>query len=114
MEQKYTTLSANSVQSEADQLILPAVINPNETQPFAKSPTSENKQVKDAIKQRDDALSKMKLYRNLAEKMRMEKRQLKYHMDKRVEVVRDFWRTKIFEGDSRAGRMITCTVNRNN
>ena len=42
---------------------------------------------------------------NLAEKSQTDKRLLKISLEKQVETVRDFWRNKVVEGDSRSGRM---------
>ena len=42
--------------------------------------------------------------KNLAEKLKEEKRELDQTYAGRVETVRDFWRSKIVEGDSRGVR----------
>ena len=42
----------------------------------------------------------------LAEKLRREKRNAVNIMNEKTEVVRDFWRSKILEGSTRAGRIV--------
>jgi len=46
----------------------------------------------------------------LAETVSAEKREIKYEMEKTVEVVRDFWRNKVVEGGSRAGLMLRASL----
>lgn len=45
-------------------------------------------------------------YRNLAERIRSENIKQQFAMEKKVELVRGFWRNQIKEGSSRAGRMV--------
>lgn len=52
------------------------------------------------------ALEQAQYYRNLAEKFRSEKRSAVNIMNDKIEVVRDFWRNKILEGSTRAGRIV--------
>jgi len=49
-------------------------------------------------------------YKDLAETVSAEKREIKYEMEKTVEVVRDFWRNKVVEGGSRAGLMLRASL----
>ena len=60
--------------------------------------------------EQDDALLEAKRYRDLAEKLKQEKRELDQTYAGRVEAVRDFWRTKIIEGDSRGGRFFRASL----
>lgn len=46
------------------------------------------------------------IYRNLAERLKREKRELSNTLNRKVETVRDFWRNKLCEGSSRSGRMV--------
>ena len=57
------------------------------------------------------ALDQAQYYRNLAEKLRREKRNAVNVMNNKIEVVRDFWRNKILEGSTRAGRMVREALN---
>ena len=57
-------------------------------------------------RERDKALNDALCYRNLAERLLVEKREMKVRMEKRVETVRDFWRNQILEGQSRSGRIV--------
>lgn len=52
------------------------------------------------------ALEDAIFYRNLAERLRKEKRQAVSNMNDKVELVRDFWRNTILEGSTRGGRMV--------
>jgi len=56
--------------------------------------------------ERDQALQSTRIYRDLAEKLRTEKRILHNDMCKKLEVVREHYRNKIVEGSSRSGQMI--------
>ena len=52
------------------------------------------------------ALQDAECYRNLAEKLKTEKRELASKMNDKVELVRDFWRNTIREGCTRTGKMV--------
>ena len=45
-------------------------------------------------------------YRNMAERLQKEKRELETTLNEKVELVRDFWRNNIKEGSTRAGKMV--------
>ena len=60
--------------------------------------------------ERDHALLEAKKYRNLAEKLKKDKQDLAQAYAGRVETVRDFWRSKIVEGDSRGGRLLRASL----
>ena len=61
--------------------------------------------IKQATKDRDQALMEAKYYRNLAETLKTEKRNTEQAYAHKSEVLRDFWRNKIVEGGSRAGKI---------
>ena len=52
------------------------------------------------------AVKEAQAYRDMAESMRREKRQIINTMNEKIELVRDFWRNNIKEGSSRAGIMV--------
>lgn len=58
------------------------------------------------------ALEQVRYYRNLAEKLRKEKRNTVLVLNDKIELVRDFWRNKILEGSTRAGKMVQRALNR--
>ena len=58
----------------------------------------------------DNALLVARQCRDLAETAQAEKRDVKYELEKRVEVVRDFWRSKVVEGGSRSGLMLRASL----
>lgn len=70
---------------------------------FLKSIQLEREKTKEALEQ-------VQHYRNLAEQLRSEKRDVVCSMNTKVEVVRDFWRNKILEGSTRAGKMVKKSI----
>lgn len=52
----------------------------------------------------------VKSYRDLAETLKKEKRELQNRLQTQTEVVRDFWRNKIFEGGSRGGKILRASL----
>ena len=105
VEKEYNDMSVESTKSNSA-LLLPSVIIPIEDkEPFSYAPSviSHMEQqciIKQATTDRDQALMEAKYYRNLAETFKTEKRDMEQAYANRVEVVRDFWRNKIVEGDS--------------
>ena len=51
-----------------------------------------------------------KCYRDLAETLKKEKRELENKLHTQTEIVRDFWRNKIFEGGSRGGKLLRASL----
>ena len=105
VQRKYRVLAQEALYSETDSLLLPdisALSNADEI-PVKTADSS----VKQALK---DALCQVQSYRNLAERLQREKRELKHQMEEKTEVVVDFWRNKLLEGSSRAGKMVKCAL----
>ena len=111
-EVRYESISAKSTVKGTSPLLLDAVVTP-----IAEGSSSQcnnnsilalqyEEELKKARKKRDEALFLPCHYRNLAEKSQTDKRLLKISLEKQVETVRDFWRNKVVEGDSRSGRML--------
>ena len=100
----------------ANLALLPSVIIPIEDkEPFSYAPSviSHMEQqciIKQATTDRDQALMEAKYYRNLAETFKTEKRDMEQAYANRVEVVRDFWRNIIVEGDSRGGKILRASL----
>ena len=69
--------------------------------------------VKAVRKERDQALMLARQYRNEVEECREEKRELKCKLERRMELIRGFWRNKIIEGGSRSGRILRAALLRN-
>lgn len=67
-------------------------------------------EIRKARHERNQALTLAQQYRNLAEKSQSEKRSLKNDLEGKIETVRDFWRNKIVEGDSRSGRKLRAAL----
>jgi len=89
-------------------MLLDAVVAPV----TEESPSTKNyaRRLLEAWQERDSALLIACEYRDLAETVSAEKREIKYEMEKTVEVVRDFWRNKVVEGGSRAGLMLRASL----
>ena len=64
----------------------------------------------EARKARNDALLVAHQFRDMAETLQAQKRDMKYEMEKTVEVVKEFWCNKVIEGGSRAGRMLRASL----
>ena len=73
---------------------------------FSSSIQLEREKTRKAL----EPLEQVKHYRNLAERLRSEKRDVVCSMNKKVEVVRDFWRNKILEGSTRAGKIVKSSI----
>ena len=71
------------------------------------------KQIKNARQERNVALELAQMYRDLAEKIQQDKRKIQDELETRVETVRDFWRNKIIEGESRGGQILRAALFRN-
>ena len=93
-------------------LLLPSVLIPIKTkEPFSYVASvitrmDQECAIHRAEDERDHALIEAKKYRDIAENLKKEKREIEEIYTNRVEVVRDFWRSKIIEGDSRGGKMV--------
>ena len=46
------------------------------------------------------------IYRNYTEQLKREKRELNDTLNRKIKIIRDFWRNKMCEGNSRGGRMV--------
>ena len=67
-------------------------------------------QVKEAREERDRALNLAKHYRDIAEGCRRETLKVQYELETKVETVKQFWRNKIIEGESRSGRILRASL----
>lgn len=124
-ESVYQKVSQESYDvSKDDALLLPMVLVPDDAQ------SSELKKLdvhvtgidrvavssallkeKEKTKQ---AVEKAQFYRDLAERIRAEKREKVYELNNKVELVRNYWRNKLCEGSSRAGKLVQkALLNRN-
>ena len=111
-ENLYHYVSENSMQSNSlDALLLPSLpdsstkedktkeLNGLDRVDFLSSIQKEQEKTRKALQQ-------VKHYRDLAEKLRKEKRTAIHNLNEKIELVRDFWRNKICEGSTRAGKMV--------
>ena len=69
--------------------------------------------IKQATNDRYQALMEAKQYRDLSETLKKEKRDIEHKLVSKIEIVRDFWRNKIVEGDSRGGKILRASLLRN-
>ena len=85
----------------------------NQTFSYAGSVLSNMEQqnnLQEARNDRNKAMMEAKCYQELAETLKKEKRELENRLHTQTEVVRDFWRNKIIEGDSRGGRILRASL----
>ena len=68
--------------------------------------------VAEAEKKKRTAELDAQIYRNLAEQLKKEKRELNNTLNRKIETVRDFWRNHLCEGASRGGRMVRAAIDR--
>jgi hypothetical protein len=113
----YKTVAEASHNEEFDALLLPSMST--STSPLDSSDDVAanigvsgvarvyfNNKIRLEREKRIKAVQEAQAYRNMAETMRREKRQIVNTMNEKIEVVRDFWRNNIKEGSSRAGIMV--------
>ena len=101
-------------------LFLPPVVIPIEdNEPFSYAPSvlsSMEQQciIKQTRNDRDQALIRLSnSYRDLAETLKKEKRDIEHKLVSKIEIVRDFWRNKIVEVDSRGGKILRASLLQN-
>ena len=114
-----TTTEYNEIANNSSgTILLPSVPPESKKKPYdfvaAVLTTMEQQtQIEQAQKERDRALTETKCYRDMAEKLKKEKRELESKLRKETEVVRDFWRSKILEGSTRSGRILRASLSHN-
>ncbi len=112
---KYDELLANSLRSVTQPLLLPEVIasdsytDKHNIIAMDKNDRYRKQLVNDMRIERDDALYQAKTYRNLAERLQREKREVCYQMEEKMETVTHFWRN-IKEGSSRAAKILRSAI----
>ena len=107
----------NMGDSDTAPLLLDAVLTPI-SEPNICNYSSEgailaqqcNDMVTAARVERDQALLLARQYRDAAEVCQNEKREMKYNLEKKIEVIRSFWRNKVVEGGSRSGRILRAAL----
>ena len=70
--------------------------------------------LEDARRERNNAIMLAMGYRDMAEQCQTEKRKLKYKLEEKVKVLRNFWRNRVLEGSSRSGLILREALSRNN
>ena len=114
-KQEYEKLADDSVSDDINALLLPSTSQSSSDPPEDLAASLGLTGVarvffQDSIQlereKRMKAVREAQLYRDLAEKMRREKRNIVSGMNEKIELVRDFWRNNIKEGTSRAGTMV--------
>lgn len=115
-DKAYKELEVASLHNNKEPLLLPSVVVPDELYSTASLdlPMSltgiDRVSVVNTIqleqKKTKKALEDAQYYRNLSEKLRRDKCQLTHSMHKKIELVRNFWRNNIKEGQTRSGKMV--------
>ena len=111
-EKKYTNIALDSHNGT---LLLPSISIPSEQQSVSYVATDfsnieQQRLLQEARNDRDKAMIEAKCYRDLAETLKKEKRELENELHTQTEIVRNFWRNKIFEGDSRGGKILRAAL----
>lgn len=70
-------------------------------------------ELEECVHTRDKAIRECQSYRTLAERCQKEVSDLKHEMHRRVLSVQDFWRNKLFKGQSRSCNMVRSALNIN-
>lgn len=60
--------------------------------------------------ERNSALNLAQHYRDVAETIQKEKRDLKKEMEDKIELVKSFWRDKVVEGGTRSGKLLRAAL----
>ena len=108
-EQEYSVHNTSlQVHHNTKPLLLDAVLIPEVEEP----PTTFNysRRLLEAQKERDIALLVARQWRDIAENIQAEKRDMKTEMERTVETVRNFWRNKVVEGSSRSGKILRAAL----
>lgn len=118
IENVYWSVACNSINEETEPLLLPACNSSTETsilpcsEPSNAEMSSPFKRIDTAVyikklkKEREAAFQDARIYRNLAERIRKEKREAINQLALKCEVIRDRWRNELLEGGSRGGLMV--------
>ena len=104
-----------STASDTSPIVLDSVLAPISEPPSSctSSPvhSARCKQLlESARKERDHALSLARHYRDMAETSQAQKRIVKADLERKVELVRNFWRDKVVEGKTRSGKMLRAAL----
>ena len=81
IQEKYSIFANEALYSETDSLFLPKVASPMKVK-YAGTDISVQQTVNEIRAKHADALNQVQVYRNLAERLQREKRDLKYRMEK--------------------------------
>ncbi len=117
IEEQYQSVETQSYEPDSDVLLLPMAPTTSEEPSLADQVTGINRVEVERIiirleKEKAQAQFSARIYRDLAEKTKQEKRELSNKLNKRVETVRDFWRNNICEGKTRGGRMVRAALSK--
>ena len=116
IDELYEAEIRSAKRSDTAPLLLGTVLSPVVEKPpvcqlgFHRQSAKCDKLIQEARTERDQALLIARQYRNVAEATRAEKRELQCELEKKIEVVRDFWRNKVVEGGSRSGLILRAAL----
>lgn len=102
-------------------LLLPAVIEPSEnvtgTVHIKNNNETEQMPVKvyveRLVNERDTAVKTIRSLRNKVEDLQSKNRKLYCEMNDKIDIIRNFWRNRLVEGDSRSGMCVKLAVRKN-
>ena len=124
VDNAYNNLVENSLSEMENNcspsLLLPAIVQPSE-QITVHIKNSSNVVEKLAVKEclenlvdeRDTAIKTVRLLRSKVEDLQSKNRKLYCEMNDKIDTVRNFWRNRLVEGDTRSGMCVKLAVQRN-
>ena len=101
VENAYLEMEEKSLSSDSDILLLPA-----QTVAAKLNEIDMKVYMEQLKKERDMAVQNARLFRDIAEKCRTEKREMHNEMCRKMEVIRECYRNKMLEGNTRAGKIV--------
>ena len=113
-EDMYADVCTNPVQSSSP-LLLDSVVTPIQEELCTYSSDAVlamkcKDEVQRGRQEHNQALHLARQHRNMAEESLAEKRMIKSNLEDQIEVVGNFWRNKIIEGNTRSGRILRAAL----
>ena len=101
-------------------LLLPAIVQPSEQiTVHVQSGNNEVEKVaveeciKNLVGERDAAMKTVRYLRNQVEDLQSRNRKIYCEMNDKIDTVRNFWRNRLVEGDTRSGMCVKLAIQRN-
>lgn len=116
LEPKYMGIRTEMESSDAGALLLGSILLPDCSKEKEQLTGFDRVSAEQSIillqEERNEALRTAQYYRSVAEECKRKNRELQTNISRTVETVRDFWRNKIMEGQTRSGRIVLKAISR--